>query len=41
MTVPTVRDASAEPAEYVGLQAVDDMGEPHGPVMTGTVTDAP
>lgn len=41
LSVPTVRDESAEPAEYVGLRAVDDMGEPHGPVMTGTVTDAP
>ncbi|MER6613468.1 alpha/beta hydrolase family protein [Streptomyces xantholiticus] len=41
VTVPTVGDRVAEQAEYVGLQPVDDEGRPQGPVLTGTVTDAP
>ncbi|MFJ8072370.1 alpha/beta hydrolase family protein [Streptomyces sp. NPDC096176] len=40
VTVPTVRDRVAEPAEHVGLQSTDDEGEPQGPVLTGTVRDA-
>ncbi|MGW0561484.1 alpha/beta hydrolase family protein [Streptomyces sp. NPDC003016] len=41
VTVPTIRDQVAEQTEYVGLQHTDDEGEPHGPVLTGTVLDAP
>lgn len=41
VTVPTIRDEKAEPTEYVGLQPTDDEGEPHGPVLTGTVLNAP
>ncbi|MEU3922745.1 hypothetical protein [Streptomyces sp. NPDC029004] len=40
LRVPTVRDKVAEPAEYVGIQSVDDEDKPHGPVLTGTVLDA-
>lgn len=39
--VPTVRDQVAEPTEYVGLQPTDDEDKPNGPVLTGTVLDAP
>lgn len=39
LTVPTVRDRVAEPAERLVLQPTDDNGEPHGPTLTGTVRD--
>ncbi|MFI1400845.1 alpha/beta hydrolase family protein [Streptomyces sp. NPDC020681] len=39
--VPTVGDQVAEQTEYVGLQATDEEGKPQGPVVTGTVLDAP
>ncbi|NUK20044.1 alpha/beta hydrolase family protein [Streptomyces lunaelactis] len=39
--VPTVRDQVAEPTEYVGLQSIDDEDKPEGPVLTGTVLNAP
>ncbi|WP_406400429.1 hypothetical protein OH805_15555 [Streptomyces sp. NBC_00879] len=41
VTVPTVRDQLAEPTEYVGIQSTDDEGKPQGPVLTGTVLNAP
>jgi hypothetical protein len=43
VSVPTVRDAVAEPAESVRFVMTDDFGEPRpdGPVLTGTVLDAP
>nr|WP_303708880.1 hypothetical protein [Kutzneria buriramensis]WKX06492.1 hypothetical protein Q4V64_02900 [Kutzneria buriramensis] len=42
VTVPTVKDAVAEPAESVRFQFLDDWGQPQegGPVLTGTVLDA-
>ncbi|MGW0548528.1 hypothetical protein [Streptomyces altiplanensis] len=40
VTVPTIRDQVAEQTEYVGLRSTDDEGEPHGPLLTGTVLDA-
>ncbi|MER5297812.1 hypothetical protein ABT382_38395, partial [Streptomyces pharetrae] len=40
LAVPTVRDQVAEPAEHLVLQPTDLEGEPHGPVVTGTVRDA-
>ncbi|MFF8847102.1 alpha/beta hydrolase family protein [Streptomyces sp. NPDC015127] len=40
VTVPTVRDQVAEPAEYVRLQPTGDDGEPQGPALTGTVRNA-
>ncbi|WP_431330678.1 hypothetical protein ACPZ13_18080 [Streptomyces sp. IPPR8] len=40
VTVPTVRDEVAEPAEHIGWQPTDDAGEPQGPVLNGTVLDA-
>ncbi|MFK4691442.1 alpha/beta hydrolase [Streptomyces pristinaespiralis] len=41
VTVPTVADEVTEPAEYVGIQPGDDEGAPQGPVLKGTVLDAP
>ncbi|WP_399881586.1 alpha/beta hydrolase family protein [Streptomyces sp. BBFR51] len=41
VTVPTIGDEVAEPTEYLGLRSLDDEGEPQGPVLTGTVLDAP
>ncbi|MFH8977021.1 hypothetical protein [Streptomyces sp. NPDC017890] len=41
VTVPTIGDEVTEPAEYIGLQSWDAEGEPQGPVLTGTVLDAP
>lgn len=43
MTVPTLRDGVAEPAESVRFQAADEEGRPQpgAPVVTGTVVDAP
>ncbi|NUL12596.1 alpha/beta hydrolase family protein [Streptomyces lunaelactis] len=41
VAVPTVRDQVAEPTEYVGLQSIDDEDKPEGPVLTGTVLNAP
>ncbi|MFD9003562.1 hypothetical protein ACFV0T_21735 [Streptomyces sp. NPDC059582] len=42
LSVPTVGDQVTEPAESVRFQWVDDSGEPgDGPVLTGTVLDAP
>ncbi|HZF91800.1 hypothetical protein [Streptomyces sp.] len=40
LAVPTVRDQVAEPAEHLVLQPTDLEGDPHGPVVTGTVRDA-
>ncbi|MFF9134742.1 hypothetical protein [Streptomyces sp. NPDC014806] len=42
VSVPTVRDTVAEPAESVRFQATDDSGAPlpGGPELTGTVVDA-
>jgi hypothetical protein len=40
-SVPTVRDRTAEPTEYLGVQLQNDMGEPQGRPLTGTVHDAP
>ncbi|MER6348667.1 hypothetical protein ACWC10_34080 [Streptomyces sp. NPDC001595] len=40
VSMPTVRDRRAEPAEYVVLQPTDDEGAPQGPPVTGTVHDA-
>lgn len=41
VSLPTVKDGVAEPAESVRFQFVDDEGEPQegGPVLTGTVLD--
>ncbi|MGX1543575.1 alpha/beta hydrolase family protein [Streptomyces adustus] len=42
LSLPTVRDRVAEPEESVRFQWADDSGEPgDGPVLTGTVLDAP
>lgn len=42
VTVPTVKDGVAEPAESVRFQVADESGEPQpgAPVVTGTVLDA-
>ncbi|KUO02849.1 hypothetical protein [Streptomyces caeruleatus] len=42
VTVPTIEDAVAEPAESVRLRLADDSGEPvpGAPAVTGTVVDA-
>ncbi|WP_406439706.1 hypothetical protein OHB14_13235 [Streptomyces sp. NBC_01613] len=42
VTLPTIKDQVAEPAESVRFQLIDDNGDPQpgGPVLSGTVLDA-